>query len=277
MKSPSNVIMECLLAKSKYALKGMILQLQLQVGKVRIPRILLGTSPFIGAGQFGAKAPFYRAHFYENPKNIAKLVHKAVELGITGIQLLPYPPIFRALEVVERDLGERLTVVGTVGPDEPQKDIEDLRRFNTVAMVLHGELTDRRDLGKTSDLLDEVHSAGCLAGIATHEPKPTLKWLMETKPHIDLLMLPFNRLGMFMDASPQEVAKAIERIHKPVIGKKVLAAGYLKPKEAMEYVARVGCIDAVALGVTSEREADETFGTAAKAFFSSAGNRWQRF
>ena len=260
-----------MLAEPKYALKGVISRLQLRVGEVRIPRVLLGTSPFIGAGQFGGMAELYRARFYENPQNIVKLIRKAVDLGVVGIQVLPYPPIFRALEVVEREPGERLTVVGTIGPDEPLRDIQDFQRFNTAAMILHGELTDGRDLRKISDLLDEIRSAGCLAGLVTHQPLSTLKWLMGAKPDFDLLMLPFNKLGMFMDASPQEIAKAIERIHKPVIGKKVLAAGYLKPQEALEYVARLGCIDAVALGVASEREADETFTAAAIAFSGSGG------
>ena len=246
------------------------------MGGVRVPKILLGTSPFIGAGQFGGRAALYRARFHENPQNIVKLVRKAVELGIVGIQVLQSPPILRALEVVEKELGERLTVVGTVGPDEPLKDIPEFQRFNIAAMVLHGQLTDGRNLSEISGLLDEIRSAGCLAGLATHEPLSTLKWLTEAKPDVDLLMLPFNKLGMFMDASPREIVKEIERIHKPVIGKKVLAAGRLKPKEALEYVARVGCIDAVALGVASEREADETF-TAALTAFSGYSNRRQRF
>ncbi|MFQ6074459.1 MAG: hypothetical protein ACE5KC_04485, partial [Candidatus Bathyarchaeia archaeon] len=76
---------------------------------------------------------------------------------------------------------------------------------------------------------------------------------------VDLLMLPFNRIGMFMDASPAKVAEGVRRFGKPVIGKKVLAAGYLSPKDALVYVGRVGCLDVVALGVASEEEAKETF------------------
>ena len=61
-------------------LKRLVSQLQLRVGKARIPRILLGTSPFIGAGQFGIRAQFYYEHFYQNPGNIVKIVIKAVGL-----------------------------------------------------------------------------------------------------------------------------------------------------------------------------------------------------
>ncbi len=75
-----------MLVKPKFAPKQLISQLQLQVGKARIPRILLGTSPFIGSGQFGSKASLYYTHFYENPQNIVKVMCKAVDLGVTGFR-----------------------------------------------------------------------------------------------------------------------------------------------------------------------------------------------
>ena len=241
-------------------------QLQLQVGKARIPRILLGTSPFIGAGQFGDRAHFYYEHFYEKPENIVKIVLKAVDLGVTGVQVLPFRPVFKALKNVERELRERLTIVGTIGPNDPVSSIRDFQAFNTVAMLLHGEITDKRDLRKISELLNRIHAADCVAGLVTHKPLSTLSWLPETDLDIDLIMVPFNKLGMFMDAHPIRVAGAIKRVGKPIIGKKILAAGYLPPREALPYVAKSGCIDIVALGIASEEEAEETFAAAAKAF-----------
>jgi len=255
-----------LLVKPERVPKRLISQLQLQVGKTRIPRILLGTSPFIGAGQFGSRAHFYYKHFYEKPRNIVKVILKAVDLGVTGVQALPFRPIFGALKAVERELKERLTIVGTIGPDDALDNIRDFQSFKTVAMLLHGEMTDRRDSGKISELLNRVHAAGCLAGLVTHEPLSTLNWLLKTDLDIDLVMVPFNKLGMFMDADPVRVGEAVKRLGKPVIGKKILAAGYLTPEDALTYVAENGCVDIVALGIASEQEAKETFTAAAKAF-----------
>ncbi|MGQ9459683.1 MAG: hypothetical protein ACUVRA_00435 [Candidatus Bathyarchaeaceae archaeon] len=253
-----------MLLKLKRVPKGLVSQLQ--IGKARIPRILLGTSPFVGAGQFGSRAHFYYEHFYKKPKNIVKIVLKAVDLGVTGVQTLPFRPVFRALKAVERELKERLTIVGTIGPDDPLSNIRDFQAFNTAAMLLHGEITDRRNSREISELLNKVHSAGCLVGLVTHEPLFTLNWLPKTSLDVDLLMVPFNKLGMFMDADPAKVAEAIKRLGKPVIGKKVLAAGYIPPKDALNYVAQSRCIDMVALGVASEQEAQETFTVAAEAF-----------
>ncbi|KPV63905.1 MAG: hypothetical protein AOA65_1151 [Candidatus Bathyarchaeota archaeon BA1] len=255
-----------MLIKPKIVPKHLISQLQLQVGKAKIPRILLGTSVFIGAGQFGRRAQLYYNFFYENPRNIVKIICKAVDLGVMGVQALPSLTIFGALKVVERELKERLTIVGTIGPDDPSNDIRDFQGFNTVAMLLHAEITDRRDPRKISELLNKVHAANCLAGLATHKPLSTLNWLLKNGLDIDLLMLPFNQLGMFMDASPVKVAGVIKRLGKPIIGKKVLAAGYLPPQDALTYVAQLGCIDVVALGIASEEEARETLSAATTAF-----------
>jgi hypothetical protein len=244
----------------------LVLQLQLQVGKARIPRILLGTSPFIEGGQFGSRAQIYYEHFYRKPGNIVKIVLKAVDLGVMGVQALPFRPVFRALKAVERELKERLTIVGTIGPDDPMNNIHDFQAFNTVAMLPHGEITDRRNSREILELLNNIHAAGYLAGLVTHEPLSTLNWLLKTDLDIDLLMIPFNKLGIFMDADPMRIAEVIKRLGKPVIGKKVLAAGYLPPKDALTYVAQSGCIDIVALGVASEQEAKETFTAAATAF-----------
>jgi len=246
--------------------KYLVSQLQLQVGKARIPRILLGTSPFIGASQFGSRANFYYKHFCKKPGNIVKVISKAVDLGVLGVQALPFRPVFGALKAVERELKEKLTIVGTIGPDNPLSDISDFQAFNTVAMLLHGEITDNKDLRKISELLNNVHAADCLAGLVTHRPMSTLNWLLKTDLDVDLLMLPFNKLGMFMDADPAGVGEAIKRLGKPVIGKKVLAAGYISPQDALTYVSESGCIDIVALGVASEQEAKETFTAAAIAF-----------
>ena len=246
--------------------RQLIAQSQLQIGKTKIPRILLGTSPFIGGGQFGSRAAFYFEHFYMHPENIAKIILAAVDLGVLGVQVLPYPPVFSALKAVEGKIGEKLTIVGTVGPDDPLGNIQTFQRFNTVAMLVHGQTTDERDEKKLLELLNEIHATNCLAGLVTHKPFSTLKWLTETSLEVDLLMLPFNRIGMFMDAEPPKIAEAIRRLGKPVIGKKVLAAGYLSPKDALTYVSQMGCLDIVALGVASEKEVKETFTEAASVF-----------
>ncbi len=47
------------------------------------------------------------------------MILAAVDLGVVGVQVLPFPPIFSAWKAVQREIKQRLTIVGTIGPDDP--------------------------------------------------------------------------------------------------------------------------------------------------------------
>jgi hypothetical protein len=71
---------------------------------------------------------------------------------------------------------------------------------------------------------------------------------------------PFNKVGFQMVPSKEECEKALASIPKPnVLAISILAAGYLKPEEAVDYIACLPNIKGVAVGVSKERHANETF------------------
>lgn len=71
---------------------------------------------------------------------------------------------------------------------------------------------------------------------------------------------PFNMVGFQMCPSKDECEKALESFHEPaVIAISILAAGYLKLPEAIDYVAALPNIKGVAVGVSKESHARETF------------------
>jgi len=49
---------------------------KIKISEKEIPRILLGTSPFIAAAQFGHRARLYQLDLYNNPENILKIIKK---------------------------------------------------------------------------------------------------------------------------------------------------------------------------------------------------------
>ncbi|MEM0232353.1 MAG: hypothetical protein QXG78_04545, partial [Candidatus Methanomethyliaceae archaeon] len=71
-------------------------------------------------------------------------------------------------------------------------------------------------------------------------------------------------LGIFMDEKPEIIYELVKKLEKPIIGKKVLAAGKLNPYEALEYASKY--LNIIALGIASEKEAIETFSIALKFF-----------
>ncbi len=71
---------------------------------------------------------------------------------------------------------------------------------------------------------------------------------------------PFNKVGFQMIPSREACEKALAVLPKPnVLAISILAAGYLKPEEAVDYIAGLPNIKGVAVGVSKEKHASETF------------------
>jgi hypothetical protein len=75
-----------------------------------------------------------------------------------------------------------------------------------------------------------------------------------------LIATPFNKVGFQMNPSGVECEKALAKIPEPnVIAMSILAAGYLKPSEAITYVKNLPNLLGVVVGVSKESHACETF------------------
>jgi len=75
-----------------------------------------------------------------------------------------------------------------------------------------------------------------------------------------VIAAPFNKVGFQVVPSKEECEKALAGLPKPnVLAISILAAGYLKPEEAVDYIASLPNIKGVAVGVSKERHAIETF------------------
>jgi hypothetical protein len=75
-----------------------------------------------------------------------------------------------------------------------------------------------------------------------------------------IILTPFNKVGFQMIPSIEECEKALRNLPSPVvIAMSILASGYIKPAEASEYLATLPNIKGVAVGVSKEKQAKETF------------------
>jgi hypothetical protein len=85
-----------------------------------------------------------------------------------------------------------------------------------------------------------------------------LEWGIDLRKVV--VAAPFNKVGFQMMPSKVECEKALEKIPEPnVIAISVLAAGYVLPVDAAEYISTLPNIKGVAIGVSKERHANETF------------------
>jgi hypothetical protein len=231
-----------------------------------IPRTLLGTSPFIASAQFGHRARLYQLDLYNNPDNIFKVIMKSYEMGINGIQVIPYPPVIEALEKAFKE-GLDITVIGTVRQGKELEDIRLLSDIDAVSMLLHADITDKKDWNFIDKNLGLIKDENAIPGLVTHMPFSTTESLLDSPilDMFDLYMVPVNKLGYLMDSEMYGVNERIRldqminELDKKIIVMKVLAAGILQPKEAFDFLKTLKFADIVNLGIASELEATETF------------------
>jgi len=230
----------------------------------RIPRVLLGTSPFIGAGQFGSRAFRYYLKFFGKPESVREVALKSFELGVRGVQILPYSWVYRGIESAVRDFGDEIVIVGTMLPDELEKSIDRLDKLGAIAVLVHASLVDLMSEDVLVRALRLAGRSAPITGIVTHSPAKVIPWIKKCNLEIDLVLAPLNKYGHLMDLRPDEAVNLYRELGIPIIAKKVLGAGRIEPREALEFIARSKCVDGVAIGVASVEEAEETFSIALK-------------
>jgi hypothetical protein len=75
-----------------------------------------------------------------------------------------------------------------------------------------------------------------------------------------VIATPFNKAGFQMNPSRVECEEALAQVTgQSVIAMSILAAGYIKPLEAMDYIQALPNLKGVVVGVSKEHHARETF------------------
>lgn len=228
---------------------------------MKLPSLMLGTSPFIAAGQFGLKSLEYYQRFYLKPENIAKLYREALAKGIRALQLVVSDPLLKALERVE--WGEFYVAASIYG--NFKKNLRLAGRFNPRLVAVHAEIADSLNLERMKEYLEEVKRLGAIPAAATHQPGKTIP-ILDKLGIVEVYLAPLNRLGLFMEPNQEQSLKAIRETPAKVIAIKPLAAGRLKPSEALEYVYRYA--ESAAVGLTSPREISEAVEAVRRLGFS---------
>jgi hypothetical protein len=232
------------------------------IGGRALPAVSLGTSPFIGAGQFGSRALTYRRLFFDNPANMVNLMVYAAELGVPCVQLLAVDRILDAFRDSRVQSGVDLACTLTVGFGDRDWELKQAADINPHVVFLHAMVTDRLDLKSIERWLKDIRDLGPVPGCVTHKPARVLPVLIRSGLDIAAFMVPFNREGIFMDCKPDALIKILDSIDQPDIAKKTLAAGTLSPSDSLPFIAQYTQIHGLALGLTSHEEMKESLSIA---------------
>ena len=142
------------------------------------------------------------------------------------------------------------------------------KHANLACLVLH-ELVTEMALALDLDWLFRSYigfmiNLGIMPGFETRNFAYLVKkfeaWRIDF--HKTIIVAPFNKLGFQMNPSKTDCEKALARLPVPnVVAMSILAAGYIRAPEAVEYVRTLPNLRGVVVGVSKERHARETFAT----------------
>jgi len=219
-----------------------------------LPGLMLGTSPFIGAGQFGSKSLDYRRQFFDNPDNMTHLFVYSANLGVKAVQLVGYQPLVEALMKAQEITGDFFVAV-TIPRGDFATSLDLVSPLEPEFVSVHAQFCDKND-ARLNEWIDMIRDAGARPAASTHSPGTTIPLLDDLD--FEVYLAPVNPVGYGMEPDVESTLKAVEHTKKKVLAIKPLAAGKLPPERwVFEYIYKYA--DSIAVGITSEEEMEETY------------------
>ena len=238
-----------------------------QIRKVKFPRVLFGTSPFFGAGQFMDRSTMYYQKFYLNPKNMTWLYSASILRGLNAIHVPSDPVIINAIIEAIGSYPVDSFIIATIEARNIEEELSLCEKIKANSIILHASYTDAAVEGIDQVLtMIKEHFNDIPTGIATHYPGAVIPRVLGSEM-VDLILAPINLRGDFMMPDAYSTLNTIadsRKSGKKVIAIKPLAAGLLNPKKALEFLADK--VDGVAVGITSLKELDELIEAARRYF-----------
>jgi len=136
--------------------------------------------------------------------------------------------------------------------------------FNVKAVFLHNVLTDLGLALQAKEIfefyIDHIkENYNAVPGFGTMNFAKLVRAFDAWGIEKTLVMASFNKAGFQMNPSREECERCLRDYDVDVLAMSTLAAGYLKPKDAYEYLFSLPNIKSVVVGVSTREHAEETF------------------
>jgi hypothetical protein len=179
--------------------------------------------------------------YYTDDKTV-EVYHRAERAGINTHQT-HYSQKFATVWKRYRDEGGAMNVLFLATLNE--KALKEAMKVNPIALVHHGEVTDKYykegKIDKVRDFVKAVKDMGVLAGVSSHMPD-VINHIIDEDWENDLFMTCFyekrrsndywkENFGFiplhetYLDTDPARMCEAVRRTSKVCLGFKILAAG----------------------------------------------------
>lgn len=231
--------------------------------------IILGTSPFTYAPQFGHRTRLYELDFQGQPENIAEILDKVYELGVSQILIKSSDDLVKALDMSINN-GNEWSIIGMTDTVNYEDDMSLFDKYNTTTILLDGFFVDDNindnNFDNISNYLNDISNRGFIPAIETRTPFKNLPIISGSSfiDDFDVIMFPLNFYGYMMDCNflnndnKHKINDLASTLDKKIIVNRTLATGILSPKEAYDFIKTVDYVDSVCVGLAKISEAEET-------------------
>jgi len=236
-----------------------------RLGTLEVSRLILGSNPFWGYSHKSAGLDEEMKRHYTDER-IMQILDEAADCGLTA---LASPPDARWVDLWARYLegGGRLKTWLSQchgNPEQMNDEIDRSVRAGARAVFIQGARVEEQFGKGNFDILrswiERIKEAGLPAGAAAHWP--------EIHPELERRRFPtdfyyqcFYNVSKGEDYTAAEREKAvatIERLEKPVIAYKILAAGRLPASEGFEFAFNhIARKDGVCVGIYARKAIDQ--------------------
>jgi len=247
------------------------------VGGVSLSRMIIGTNWFLGYCHSTRGQSSFMQRIVTNRDSVAEIIAAFLEFGVDTI-MCPHTQtcIPEAIDQAQQQSGRKLIVVSTPSftttPETPDTgwDLGEVERTldaevakGVTFCLPHTSTTDvmldkcRREIRQFDVLCRMIRERGMHPGLSTHAPESVI-YADETGLDVDTYIQPLNLMGFLMHVEVDWITNVIRQAQKPVMTIKSMAAGQIRPFQALTFSWNaIRECDMVTVGTAAPEEAAE--------------------
>jgi hypothetical protein len=239
--------------------------------------MIIGTNWFLGYTHCTSGKSRSVERIVTNPQTIADIIEVFLKGGVDTI-MCPHTTtcMYDAIREAEQRVGQKVIVIETpsfptnkrtpfdgfdIGECERILD-EEVEKGVAISMP-HTSTTDvmvdkcLREVRQMDTICKLIRERDMIPGLSTHIPE-TVIYADETGLDVETYIQLFNLMGFLMQIEVDWVARIIQKAQKPVMAIKTMAAGQIRPFQAMMFTWNaIRDRDMVVVGTMAPEEAQE--------------------
>jgi hypothetical protein len=217
-----------------------------KLGKHRVTRLIIGGNPIYGYSHFNRLLSEHQKAWH-TPERVVTLLKRCEKAGINTWQNSYAERTLKDLDRYRRAGGTmHWLCLGKPDWDQHPQRIQEAARRKPIGIAPHGALAERlhrqKRLTVLTDLLKRIRDTGVLVGLSAHNPAvielaEEKKWDVDyymcglyylTRPRDEFAQLLGKDLPLgeiYLPTDPPRMFQVIQKVKKPCLVYKVLAAG----------------------------------------------------